>query len=118
VLTTSLFPEHVRARAIGIVYHFGALVAAFVPSAIPWLAKSAQWKLSTTIALVVGSALILMSAAIIVLRSYITPGEQPQPVERASQPLLGNDDVLPVQLHGLEAARRSQPIDTRVELGG
>src|SRR5439155_9595965 len=27
VLTTSLFPEHVRARAIGLVYHIGAFIA-------------------------------------------------------------------------------------------
>ena len=39
VLTTSLFPAHVRARAIGIVYHVGALLAAFVPTLIPWLAE-------------------------------------------------------------------------------
>jgi hypothetical protein len=38
VLTTSLFPAHVRARAIGVVYHVGALIAAFVPTLIPWLA--------------------------------------------------------------------------------
>ena len=35
VLTTSLFPVHVRARAIGLVYHVGALFAAFVPTLIP-----------------------------------------------------------------------------------
>ena len=45
VLTTSLFPEHVRARAIGLVYHVGAFVAAFVPSLIPQLTKWTGWPL-------------------------------------------------------------------------
>jgi SHS family lactate transporter-like MFS transporter len=77
VLTTSLFPEHVRARAIGLVYHVGAFVAAFVPSLIPWLVSSTHWHLSTVMMLVVGSALVLMSAAILALRSYITPSDAP-----------------------------------------
>jgi SHS family lactate transporter-like MFS transporter len=73
VLTTSLFPEHVRARAIGIVYHVGALVAAFVPAGVPWLAHAAGWSLATTIGLVVGGGLVLMSAAVLVLRHSIAP---------------------------------------------
>jgi len=77
VLTTSLFPEHVRARAIGLVYHVGAFVAAFVPSLIPWLVSSTHWHLSTVMMLVVGSALVLMSAAILALRGYITPSDAP-----------------------------------------
>lgn len=75
VLTTSLFPEHVRARAIGLVYHVGAFVAAFVPSLIPWLVSSTHWHLSTVIVIVVGAALVLMSAAILVLRGYIAPSD-------------------------------------------
>ena len=77
VLTTSLFPEHVRARAIGLVYHIGAFVAAFVPTLIPWLVSSTHWHLSTVMLIVVGSALVLMSAAILVLRSSITPADAP-----------------------------------------
>ena len=73
VLTTSLFPEHVRARAIGLVYHVGAFVAAFVPSLIPWLVSETHWHLSSVIAIVVGSALVLMSGAILVLRGFIEP---------------------------------------------
>jgi SHS family lactate transporter-like MFS transporter len=71
VLTTSLFPAHVRARAIGIVYHVGALIAAFVPTFIPWLAKQTAMPLGTTIMLVVGGGLIAMSAAVLVLRRMI-----------------------------------------------
>lgn len=77
VLTTSLFPAHVRARAIGIVYHVGALLAAFVPTLIPWLAGATGWKLSTTVTLVVGTGLVAMSLAVLALRKTITiPAEQ------------------------------------------
>jgi SHS family lactate transporter-like MFS transporter len=75
VLTTSLFPDHVRARAIGIVYHAGALIAAFVPTFIPWLSATAHLTLATTIAIVVGSGLVIMSAAVLALRGAIAPAE-------------------------------------------
>ena len=55
VLTTSLFAEHVRARAIGIVYHVGALLAAFVPTLVPALAHATGLSLATTVELVVGT---------------------------------------------------------------
>jgi SHS family lactate transporter-like MFS transporter len=73
VLTTSLFPEHVRARAIGLVYHVGALVAAFVPWLIPQLTAATGWHLSTAIMLVVGTGLVAMSAVILLVRRDITP---------------------------------------------
>jgi SHS family lactate transporter-like MFS transporter len=72
VLTTSLFPAHVRARAIGIVYHVGALLAAFVPTLIPWLVKTSGMTLATTVFIVVGGGLILMSAAVLALRTMLT----------------------------------------------
>jgi SHS family lactate transporter-like MFS transporter len=84
VLTTSLFPEHVRARAIGIVYHAGALLAAFVPTAVPWIAKESGLTLGTTIGLVCGGALVLMSAAVLVLKDSIAPGQTPAVVVRAT----------------------------------
>src|SRR5580704_5050547 len=67
-LTTSLFPEHVRARAIGIVYHAGALIAAFVPWGIAELAAHTHMELSSAVALVCGVALVAMSAAVVALR--------------------------------------------------
>ncbi len=73
VLVTSLFPEHVRARAIGLVYHLGALLAAFVPWGIPELAARTGWKLSTAIELVVGSGLVAMIIAVISLRRMLAP---------------------------------------------
>jgi SHS family lactate transporter-like MFS transporter len=72
VLTTSLFPAHVRARAIGIVYHVGALLAAFIPTFIPWLAKQTGMTLGMTMMMVVGGGLIAMSAAVLVLRNMIS----------------------------------------------
>lgn len=72
VLTTSLFPDHVRGRAIGIVYHVGAMIGAFAPIAITTLSKETDLALSGAIALVAGSALVLMSAAVLLLRNRIT----------------------------------------------
>ncbi len=73
VLVTSLFPEHVRGRAIGLVYHAGALLAAFVPWGIPELAATTGWKLSTAVCVVVGLGLVAMAAAVFMLRGYLAP---------------------------------------------
>jgi SHS family lactate transporter-like MFS transporter len=70
VLTTSLFPGHVRARAIGLVYHAGALLAAFVPTLIGELAKTSL-RLSGAIAAVAGAGLVSMSTAVLLLRKRI-----------------------------------------------
>ncbi|MBA3391836.1 MAG: MFS transporter [Deltaproteobacteria bacterium] len=71
VLTTSLFPDHVRGRAIGVVYHVGAMIGAFAPVAISQLAARTELKLSTAIALVAGISLLGMSLAVIALRKRI-----------------------------------------------
>ena len=77
VLTTSLFPERVRALAIGLVYHVGAFIAAFVPWLIPQLASHFDLALSTALMLVVGTGLLAMSIAVLLLRNIITvPAEQ------------------------------------------
>jgi MFS transporter, SHS family, lactate transporter len=68
VLTTSLFPAHVRARAIAIVYHVGALVGGLTPLAMAQLGETYGWPLSTMIAWITGGALVLMVALIISLR--------------------------------------------------
>lgn len=72
VLTTSLFPEHVRGRAIGIVYHVGAMIGAFAPITITTLAKETSLSLSTSIMVITGISLLGMSAAVIALRKKIT----------------------------------------------
>jgi SHS family lactate transporter-like MFS transporter len=101
VLTTSLFPEHVRARAIGIVYHAGAFVAAFVPSLIPQLA--ARTGLSTAIVIIVGGALVAMSAAVIVLRGYIAPTEVKVRTPKVELPT-ATARVAPRELHPVATA--------------
>ena len=76
VLTTSLFPEHVRARAIGIVYHAGALIAAFVPWTIAEISSRGEIALSTVIAIVVGLGLVAMAAAVFALRGTLAPTDE------------------------------------------
>jgi SHS family lactate transporter-like MFS transporter len=71
VLTTSLFPEHVRGRAIGFVYHVGAMIGALAPLSTTGLAEATDLPLSASITIVAGSALVLMSVAVIVLRREI-----------------------------------------------
>ena len=109
VLTTSLFPEHVRARAIGIVYHAGALIAAFVPAAIPWLSKESGMSLQLTVGLVVGGGLIVMALAVLALRGrLVTQAVSPLTVEEppaiAGEPEV---DVLPGQLLANRASATS-----------
>jgi len=84
VLTTSLFAPHVRARAIGIVYHVGALLAAFVPTLIPWLVSRTGMPLSTIVMLVVGIGLVVMAAAVLVLRGMIAVPAETRAAEAAS----------------------------------
>jgi SHS family lactate transporter-like MFS transporter len=52
-MLTSLFPEHLRAKSVGIVYHLGAVPAAFVPMAIAALSEKAGLSLALAISLVV-----------------------------------------------------------------
>ena len=104
VLTTSLFPDHVRGRAIGIVYHVGAMIGAFAPIAITSLFTHTELTLGGAIALVAGSALILMSAAIIALRKRIT-----LPAHAAISDAHATIDLKPTQeafdLHTADTAR-------------
>ena len=74
VLTTSLFAPEIRARAIGFVYHLGALIAAFVPWAIAEVSAHEQLPLATVIAIVAAFGLVAMSASVIALRRYLVPG--------------------------------------------
>ncbi len=53
LMLTSLFPEHLRAKSVGIVYHLGAVPAAFVPMAIAALSEKAGLSLALAISLVV-----------------------------------------------------------------
>jgi SHS family lactate transporter-like MFS transporter len=54
LLLARLFPQAVRARATGFVYHAGALMAAAAPPLVAWMAESgAAFSLAGSIALVV-----------------------------------------------------------------
>jgi SHS family lactate transporter-like MFS transporter len=100
VLVTSLFPEHVRARAIGLVYHLGALLAAFVPWGIPELAARTGWKLSSAVELVVGCGLVAMAASVFALRRMLAP-VAPAPVAIEvieAAPVRGNLPAAPAAL--------------------
>jgi SHS family lactate transporter-like MFS transporter len=115
VLTTSLFPEHVRARAIGVVYHVGALIAAFVPWTIAEVSTTTGTSLSTVVAIVVGIGLVAMSVSVILLRRSIVPAQL-----RVSRPALTTpvtNNVFAIEGE-LEIARRDQALQRTFELRG
>ena len=112
VLTTSLFPEHVRARAIGLVYHVGALVAAFVPWLIPQMTAATHWHLSTAMLIVVGGGLVAMSAVILLVRGYIAPTEAPALTRIDSDLPVATAPVLAGDLRA--AAREMHPVATAI----
>ncbi|GAC1368179.1 MAG: MFS transporter [Polyangiales bacterium] len=67
MLLTGLFEPHERARLIGVAYHVGSFVAAFVPMGIAALARTGLVSLSTAILLVaatceLGVALLVLFA--------------------------------------------------------
>ena len=72
VLLTGMFDDRVRARAIGLVYHIGALIAAFVPVVIPAIADHTGLSLAGAMGVVVGSGLVLMVTAVLLLRQTLT----------------------------------------------
>ncbi len=74
MLFTRLFPLPVRARAIGVVYHVGALLAAVAPTAVAALAARAPMPLSRATAAVVACA-VLASLAALFLRPRGVLGE-------------------------------------------
>lgn len=74
VLLTGLFDDRVRARAIGLVYHVGALIAAFVPTLIPELAARTSLSLAGAMGVVVGLGLAAMVGAVLLARRLLTGG--------------------------------------------
>jgi SHS family lactate transporter-like MFS transporter len=78
LLLTALFPAAVRARAVGIVYHVGALLAAGTPTLVAALAAGGARPLSTALAAVVAG-----SAALTLLVLFLRPrGALPPPPGR------------------------------------
>lgn len=82
LLLTSLFAANVRARAVGIVYHVGALLAAGTPTLVAWLSAGGGQPLGQAIALVVAASSVL-TLAILFLRPRGTldgtPGQAEAP---------------------------------------
>ncbi len=82
LLLTSLFAANVRARAVGIVYHVGALLAAGTPTLVAWLAAGGGRPLGQAIGLVVAASSVL-TLAILFLRPRGTldgtPGQAEAP---------------------------------------
>lgn len=66
---TQLFPAEVRARAVGVVYHLGALFAAFVPTGIAALAEHAGLPLPRAIVYVAGACELGLVALIAARRA-------------------------------------------------
>lgn len=102
VLTTSLFPDHVRGRAIAIVYHVGAMIGAFAPVAISELATSTELRLSAAIAAVSGVALVAMAGAVLMLRRHIVV------------PAMGTPAVQPVRAFASASATEDAPSSVQV----
>jgi SHS family lactate transporter-like MFS transporter len=66
LVLTDLFPAEVRARAVGIAYHVGAMVAAFVAPGIPALAGTAGWNMGSAIVVVAGGFLAALALTVLV----------------------------------------------------
>ena len=65
LLLTSLFPPHLRAKSVGLVYHLGAVPAAIVPMVIAALSDKAGVPLGWAIASVVSASVLGMVALVL-----------------------------------------------------
>ena len=64
LLLTSLFPPHLRAKSVGLVYHLGALPAAFVPMFIAALSERGGVALGLAMGAVVTASVLGMTALV------------------------------------------------------
>ena len=85
LLLTSLFPATVRARAVGLVYHVGALLAAGTPTLVAALAAGGARPLSHAMAAVVAGS-SLLTLAILHLRPRGALAGEPGGAPRAPEP--------------------------------
>lgn len=65
LLLTSLFPAEIRARCVGLAYHVGACIAAFVPPAITILVEKKGLRLADAITYVAGSSALLLALSML-----------------------------------------------------
>ncbi len=84
LLLTSLFPARLRARCVGIVYHVGALPAAFIPMGIAAMAEHGGLSLGWSIGLVVAVCQVAMALLIVA-----SPKEQPASADAVEAPAGG-----------------------------
>jgi SHS family lactate transporter-like MFS transporter len=82
---TELFPAEVRARAVGIVYHLGALFAAFVPTGIAALSQHAGVPLPRAILVVAIVCEIGLVALFTVSRTLRASEARPEPATRSAR---------------------------------
>ncbi len=64
LLLTDLFPPELRARCVGITYHVGAFMAAFIPPLVTGLSERGGMSLGTAITYVGGTFEVLLAFAI------------------------------------------------------
>jgi MFS transporter, SHS family, lactate transporter len=81
LLLTGLFAPEVRARSVGLVYHLGAIPAAFVATSMAALSQATGMSLAVTIALTAGALELLLATALLVARFRLTV---PAPAEMAA----------------------------------
>lgn len=74
LLLTSLFPAEIRGRCVGIVYHAGAVLAAFTPTTMAMLVERGGFSYAQSIALMAGVCEVGMVAALF-LRPKAAQGE-------------------------------------------
>jgi SHS family lactate transporter-like MFS transporter len=77
LVLTELFPAAVRARAVGIAYHAGAMVAAFVAPGIPALAAASGWSLGSAIVIVAGGFLLTLAATVLLAGRVVVAQNEP-----------------------------------------
>lgn len=65
LLLTSLFPDHLRAKSVGLVYHLGALPAAFVPMFVAWLVERHGLSLSMSMGLVIAFSVLALATLVL-----------------------------------------------------
>ena len=74
-LFSALFPQEVRARSFGIVYHVGALLSAQTPLLVAWLGRSGGMPLSRALAGTVTAATALTIAVLVLRPRGVLPPE-------------------------------------------
>ena len=85
LLLTSLFPAHIRARAVGFVYHIGAFAAAFVPTGVAALAEYTRLSLAQSIAIVAGVCELTLAVAMFLRPSAVTRASQSAQLSEATE---------------------------------